>query len=46
MQHYIVLKKLNFGVLGDGLGSAGKAFATVLLHFVISVNLICNRNVF
>ena len=42
MQHDHVLKKLNFDpltpiprVLGEGEGSLGKIFATMLLHFVI-----------
>ena len=52
MQHDHVLKKLNFDLLagsgtwggGGGGGSADKIFAAMLLHFVISFNLICNMN--
>ena len=50
MQFDHVLKKLNFdpltpssrvvGLVGEG--SACKIFATMLLHFVIPFNLICN----
>ena len=57
MHHDHVRKKLNLdlltpipgsGGLGawDGLGSAGKIMATMLLHFVISFNLICNMTMF
>ena len=46
MQHDIVLEKLNFDLLtprvSGGGGSAVKIFATMLLHFVIAYNLICN----
>ena len=52
MQHDHVLKKLNFDLLTRsgasvcvcvcGGGSANKIFATMLLHFVIPFNLICN----
>ena len=42
MQHYLVLRKLKFDLLtpsprvvGGRGGSAGKIFATMLLHFVI-----------
>ena len=41
-----VLKQLNFDLLIPTPrvvgGSAGKIFATMLLHFVIPFNLICN----
>ena len=57
MQHEHVLKKLNFDLLtrsgasvcvcvGGGGGSADKLFATMLLHFVIPFNLICNMTMF
>ena len=57
MQHGIVLKKLNLYLLtprvregrrggGGGGGSASKIFATMLLHFVIPINLICNMTMF
>ena len=55
MQHDHVLKKLNFDRLtprvrvgGGGGGGvyAGKIFATMLLHFVILFNLICNMTMF
>ena len=55
MQHDIVLKKLEFlpfdprvmgGGGGGGGGGSGKIFATLLLHFVISINLICNMTMF
>ena len=56
MQHGIVLKKLNFYLLtprvregrlgGGGGGSASKIFATMLPHFVIPINLICNMTMF
>ena len=51
MQHNIVLKKLNFDLLdiivrGVGWGSAGKLFGTMLLHFMILFNLICNMTLF
>ena len=48
MQHDHVLKKLNFDLLtpspgwGRGWVSVGKMFATMLLHFVIPFDLICN----
>ena len=50
MQHDIVMKKLYFDLLtprmrGEG-GSAGKIFATILLHFVIPFNLIFNMTMF
>ena len=51
MQHDIVLKKLNFDLLttrvrkGGGV-PAGKIFATLLLHFVIPINLICSLTMF
>ena len=32
--------------LGGGWGSAGKIFATMLLHFVIPFNLICKKTTF
>ena len=41
--------KLNFDLLTPkvkGLGSVGIIFATILLHFVIPMNLICNRTMF
>ena len=52
MQHDHVLKKLNFDLLtrpGTSVcvwGSADKIFATMLLHFVIPFNLICNMTMF
>ena len=53
MQHDYVLKKLNFDLLtrsGASVcvcgGSADKIFATMLLHFVIPFNLICNMTMF
>ena len=52
MLHDIVLKKLNFDLLtprvkgGGGGGSAGKIFGTLLLHFVIPFNWICNMTMF
>ena len=52
MQHDHVLKKLNFDLLaprvrgGGGGGYAGEIFATMLLHFVIPINLICNMPMF
>ena len=45
-----VLKMLTFDLLNRsgawGGGSAGKIFATMLLQFVISFNLICNMTMF
>ena len=58
MQLDHVLKKLNFDLLTvsgrvcvcvcvwGGGGSAGKMLATMLLHFVIPFNLICNMIMF
>ena len=54
MLHDHVLKKLSFDLLtlgvrggrGGGGESAGKIFATILLHFVIPFNLICNMTMF
>ena len=53
MQYAHVLKKINFDlltpsprVLEEMEGSAGKTFATMLQHFVIPVNLICNMSMF
>ena len=54
MQHDIVLKKLNFDLLTAGVGGgggddaefAGNIFATMLLHFMIPINLICNMIMF
>ena len=55
MQHDHVLKKLNFDLLARsgasvcvcvGGGSADKIFATMLLHFVIPFNLVCNMTMF
>ena len=48
MQHDNVLKKLTFDLLaGSGTwGSAGKIVATMLLHFVIPFNWICNMTMF
>ena len=42
MQHDHVLKKCSFDILTQWVrgGSAGKIFATVLLHFLIPFNLI------
>ena len=42
MQHNHVLKKCSFDILTQWVrgGSAGKIFATVLLHFLIPFNLI------
>ena len=37
---------LPFDALGSGWRSAGKLFATILLHFVIPFNLICNMTIF
>ena len=52
MQHDQVLKKCNsdlftpsLGVMGGG-GSAGNFFPTMLLHFMIPWNLICNMTMF
>ena len=52
MQHDHVLKKLNYDfltlsprVVGEG-ESVGKTFATMLVHFEISDNLICNMTMF
>ena len=47
MQHDNVLKMLNFNLwlIWSG-GSAGQKFATMLLHFVIPFNLICNMTIF
>ena len=43
MQHDTVLKKVNFDLLTPRVrGAVGKTFATMFLHFVILVNLICN----
>ena len=43
MQHYIVLKMLKLDLLTPrvrgGGGSAGKIFATMLLHFICEFNL-------
>ena len=57
MQHDHDLKRLNLDLLtrsgacvcvcvGGGGGSADKIFATMLLHFVIQFNLICNMTMF
>ena len=51
MQHNHVLKKSNFDlytpkVRGGGRESASKISATLLLHFLIPFNLICNMNMF
>ena len=53
MQHDHVLKKLNLDLMtpslgswGEGGGSASKIFATMLLNFVIPLNLICNMTMF
>ena len=51
LQHDHVLKKLNFDLLtlslvSRGAGSECKIFATLLLHFVIPLNLICNMTMF
>ena len=49
MQLDHVLKKLYFDILTPrlkGVGYAGKMFATILLHFVIPINLICNMTMF
>ena len=52
MQHWHVLKKFNFDLwtifqgLGGGGRYVGKIFATMLLHFVIRFNLICNMPMF
>ena len=49
MQHNVVLKKLNFDLLTPrvrGGGSAVKILATILLHFVIPINLICKMTMF
>ena len=31
---------------GTGMGPVGKIFATMLLHFVIPFNLLCNMTIF
>ena len=53
MLHDHVLKKLNYDFLTPrakggrgGLLSAGKIFATMLLHCVIPFSLICNMTMF
>ena len=53
LHHDNVLKMLNFDlltpsprVLEEIEGSAGKTFATMLQHFVIPINLICNMSMF
>ena len=51
MQYDLGLKKLNFDLLTPsprvvGEGGAAKIFATMLLHFVIPFNLICNMTMF
>ena len=54
MQHDHALKRLNFDLLTwSGAyvcvcvgGAADKIFATMLLHFVIPFNLICNMTMF
>ena len=47
MQNEIVLKKMNFDLLGKwGVGVWGKILATTLLNFVIPINLICNMTIF
>ena len=48
MQHDPVLLTLTFDLLtGSGAwGSAGKIFATMLLHFLIPFYLICNMTMF
>ena len=50
MQYDHFLEKLNFDLLtpfpGSGGGSAGKKNATMLLHFVIIINLVCNITMF
>ena len=49
MQQDHDLKKLNFDLLTprvEGVGSAGKIFATMLLHFVIPFIMICNTTMF
>ena len=46
MQHGIILKKLNVDLMTPrikgGGGLSGEIFATMLRHFVIAFNLICN----
>ena len=56
MQHDHVLRKFKFDLLtpspglgmggGEGMGSAGKLFATMLLALVIPFNLMCNMTIF
>ena len=45
MENEIVLKKLNMTFWPLGWGSAGHVFATMLLHFIISFNLLCNMTI-
>ena len=52
MQHDHVLEKLNFDFLtptpggGGRVGVCGQISATMLLHFMIPFNLICNMTIF
>ena len=47
MQHEHVLKNFDFDLRSGGGGRyVGKMFATMLLHFVIRFNLICNMPMF
>ena len=49
MQHEQVLKKLNFDLLTPKVSGGdlrAKIFSTMLLHFLILFNLICNMSMF
>ena len=46
MHHDIVLEKLIFDLLAPRFRGVGKISATMVLHFVIPFDLICNMTMF